>query len=193
MISCNSNVTETKIDSALLEEAPINSKIETAYFLVKLKSSADFFSVFHYANSLEGVKESLAAKGDAEIILVVQKSSDEISLADLEAKLIAADGVSNVSCLQVAEHYAQSDKTEKGKVSSLLIMLVDDAKLVDITKELLLNKSVNLCFAVNGKYNLIAELGFGSFAGTDKFISNYVAAINGVLKVKELPIINLYE
>lgn len=190
MFSGNSNET---INSTLVDVTIKNPETEKAYCLVKLKNNADFFSVFNYVSKLEGVKESLATKGEAEIILILEKTRDEFSFADLEVKLIPAGGVAEVSLLKTAEQYSASKETEAAKVSSLLIMLVDDAKIDVIAKELMQNKYVNVCYAVKGKYNLLAELSSGSFAETDKYISNFVVAVPGVLKVKELPIINLYE
>ncbi|KAF0151417.1 MAG: hypothetical protein FD143_1896 [Ignavibacteria bacterium] len=193
MFSLNTKNIEASTDSTPVEISTVIRENENAYFLVKVKSGANYFTVLNKFNSLDNVKQSFASKGEAEIILIVEKTCDKFSFSDLETKLISVDEVSNVSCLKVTELYSISKEAEAVTVSSLLIMLVDDAKLVDIAKELLRSKCVNVCYAVNGKYNLIVELCFSSFAETDKFISNYAATINGVFKVKKLPLIKLYE
>lgn len=193
MVSSKADTTQQNLKSTVLAVTKSKLKTETKYFLIKLKNDANFFSVFHQLNSLEGITKSLATKGEAEIFFEAEKIRNEFSFSDLETKVNSIDGVKQVTCLNVRKQFSISEEKEKGKIFSILLMLVEAAKLDDITKELLQSKSVAFCNELQGKYNLMAELSSDSFTETDKYISNYVVSMPGVLKVKELPLINLYE
>lgn len=193
MLSNVINESESKINPTILDVTITDPLSDVVFYFIKLKSNTDFFSVMNNVNILDCVNFSFASKGEAEIILIVENASNDKKLEKFETKLFAVEGISSVLSLAASKQYVVSRENDGIRTNAFLIMLVDDLMIDNVAKELLQNKNVKVCYSLHGKYNLIAELCSSSFAENDKFISNYVLAMHGVLKAKELPIINLYE
>lgn len=193
MLSNVINESESKINPTILDVTITDPLSDVVFYFIKLKSNTDFFSVMNNVNILDCVNFSFASKGEAEIILIVENASNDKKLEKFETKLFAVEGISSVLSLTASKQYVVSRENDGIRTNAFLIMLVDDLMIDNVAKELLQNKNVKVCYSLHGKYNLIAELCSSSFAENDKFISNYVLAMHGVLKAKELPIINLYE
>lgn len=193
MISNVIDESESKINPTILDVTITDPLSDVVFYFIKLKSNTDFFSVMNNVNILDCVNFSFASKGEAEIILIVENASNDKKLEKFETKLFAVEGISSVLSLTASKQYVVSRENDGIRTNAFLIMLVDDLMIDNVAKELLQNKNVKVCYSLHGKYNLIAELCSSSFAENDKFISNYVLAMHGVLKAKELPIINLYE
>ncbi len=78
-------------------------------------------------------------------------------------------------------------------VCSYILMEVEREKLQDIYPTLRLDDSVIFCDYTIGKYNLVLMLKTDYFNDIDRFISEKINVLEGVLRVKEYPIINLFE
>ncbi len=178
---------------------PTNPEIEkvttlaTAYYLISVGQSADFFDVFNSIMKEKSVAAGYATKGESEILLLVEKSQPEFSFVEYEKTLKDVAGVKNTVCEVLVSAYSAKEKREKKKITSVLLMLVLPAKLEEIVSSLIQFENVVICYTAEGQYNLIVEVSADSFAETDKFIANHVAVLSGVLKLKELPLINLYD
>jgi DNA-binding Lrp family transcriptional regulator len=72
-------------------------------------------------------------------------------------------------------------------------MEVEREKLDDIYPTLRLDENVVYCDYTTGKYNLVLMVTGSYFDEIDRFVSEKVINLDGVLKVKEYPIVSLFE
>lgn len=178
---------------------PTNPEIEkvttlaAAYYLINVGQRADFFNAFNSIMNGKSVAAGYATKGESEILLLVEKNQPEFSFVEYEKTLKDVAGVKNTVCEVLVSAYSAKERREKKKITSVLLMLVLPEKLEEIVSSLIQFENVMICYAAEGQYNLIVEVSADSFAETDKFIANHVAVLSGVLKLKELPLINLYD
>jgi len=101
--------------------------------------------------------------------------------------------------INTIEHY-KSDQTSLPKAHAtwaknyaLMYYLKLTGKLDKIYPVLRLNENVVYCDYTSGKYNLVLLVSGDYFSGIDKFIESKIVNLDGVLKVKEYPVINLFE
>ena len=76
------------------------------------------------------------------------------------------------------------DRDMSQRVSSYILMEVEREKL---------DENVIFCDYTTGKYNLVLFVTGKYFDEIDGFINNKVINLDGVLKVKEYPIVSLFE
>lgn len=195
------------------EEESVRSK--STYMLIRIEDDADFFETHRKLHYLENVLFCDATKGDYDIFLLVQADSRDECKAILENKIRGIEGVKEVEYLEVeppvlddstndiiqaAEDISANESLEQEKsrdmarrVSSYLLMEVEKEKLDNIYLNLRLNERVIYCDYTVGKYNMVLLVTGNYFDEIDKFVEEKVINLDGVLKVKEYPIVNLYE
>ncbi|MCK4765089.1 MAG: response regulator [Candidatus Aminicenantes bacterium] len=203
----------TEIIAAYEEKEQAKSR--STYMLIKLEDDADFFETHRQLHYMENVLFCDATKGDYDIFLLVQAENREESRQILENKIRSIEGIKEVEYLEVespvldeatseiiqaAEDVSANDSLEHGKsrdmskrVSSYLLMEVEKEKLDSIYLCLRLKENVVYCDYTVGKYNLVLLVTGSYFDEIDKFVEEKVIDLDGVLKVKEYPIVNLYE
>lgn len=195
------------------EEEPGASK--SAYMLIRVEDDSDFFEIHRKLHYLEDVLFCDATKGDYDIFLLVQSGSREACREILDNKIKNSAGIKKVDYLQVeppvlddstsdiiqaAEDVTAHDSLEQGKgrdmakrVCSYLLLEVEKEKLDNIYLNLRLNERVVYCDYTVGKYNMVLLVTGNYFDEIDRFVEEKVINLDGVLKVKEYPIVNLYE
>lgn len=195
------------------EEDKVRSK--STYMLIKVADDADFFETHRKLHYLENVLYCDATKGEYDIFLLVQGDNRDETRAILENKIMSIEGIKEVECLdveppvlddatndiiQAAEDVTANESLEQGKgrdmarrVCSYLLMEVEKEKLDNIYLNLRLNERVIYCDYTVGKYNVVLLVTGNYFDEIDRFVEEKVVNLDGVLKVKEYPIVNLYE
>jgi CheY-like chemotaxis protein len=196
-------------------EEKVESRSQSVYMLLKLEDNADYFETYRTLYYMKDVLYCDATKGDYDIFLLAQSNSME-SLRELcENRIKKVQGVQSVDFLEVGspvlddstaaiihsvEDALADESTELAKardmgqrVCSYLLMEVEREKLDEIYPTLRLNDNVIFCDYTTGKYNLVLFVTGCYFNEIDRFIQDEIVNMDGVLKVKEYPIVNLFE
>jgi DNA-binding Lrp family transcriptional regulator len=77
--------------------------------------------------------------------------------------------------------------------SSYVFLEIDKEKLENIYPTLYMNDQVVSCDHIKGKYDIVLLMQGASFAEIDRNIQNKIKPLDGVLRIKESPIIKLFE
>ena len=196
-----------------VEEEKVEAKSESAYMLVRLEDDADIFETYKTLYYMENVLYCDATKGDYDIFILAQ--SDHVStLEDMSEKISRVPGVKTVDFMEVNSPILEdatssiintvedvlSDSSTAGKtrdlskrVASYLLMEVERERIDEIYPALRLNENIVYCDYTVGKYNLVLFVTGNYFDEIDKFIQQTVVNMKGVLKVKEYPIVSLFD
>jgi CheY-like chemotaxis protein len=187
---------------------------QSAYLLLKVDEEKGFFETYQKLYYMDNVVYCDATKGDYDIFMLVQAESMEKIREIVEIKIKKVEGVGSVDFLGVerpvlddstlsiirdAEDVFDDSAISGGnrdmsqKVCSYILMEVEKEKMDDIYPTLRLDESVVYCDYTTGKYNLVLMVTGSYFDEIDRFISEKVISLDGVLKVKEYPIVSLYE
>lgn len=187
----------------------------TAYMLLKVNEKADFFGLYKKLYFMDNVLYCDATRGDTDIFLLVQSDSMEECRRMFNEDVKVLDGVESAEFLPVGTPVLNDNikeiinsagislsdelpgmnkiKDSSQSVCSYVLAEVEREKLDDIYPVLKLSEEVVYCDFTNGSYNLIMMVHGTQFSQIDKFIENKIVNLSGVLKVKEYPIINIYE
>jgi CheY-like chemotaxis protein len=201
---------ETAVD---IQEAEHRS--ESAYVLVKTKSHEDLFDTYQKLYFMENVLYCDATKGDYDIFLLLQGKNHQELVNIFEQKIKKNEGVKEADFLEVGNlilddstnqiiHVAEdalstsSDGFEKGRelnnlVCSYVLLEVEKEKLDLVYPLLRLNENVVYCDYTSGEFNIVLMIHGSYFAEIDKIIGEKIINLDGVLRVKEYPIVNLFE
>lgn len=187
----------------------------SSYLLVNVDEEAEFFETYRSLYYTPGVVYCDATKGDYDILMLVQSDSMEGCRRICDEQVKAVPGVhsaellevdspaleeSTLDIIQAAEDALGDEAKEDAKsrdmsqrVCSYVLMEVEREKLDSIYPALKLDENVVFCDYTTGKYNLVLFVTGNYFAGIDRFIQDKLVNLDGVLKVKEYPVINLFE
>jgi len=208
-------VMEERREAPAAEEVKEEAVSESAYMLLKVDEDAGFFETYQKLYYMDNVVYCDATKGDYDIFMLVQAENMEKIREIAETKIKNVDGVKSVELLDVdrpvleagtmniirdAEEALEDDhslhdrnRDLSQKVCSYLLMEVEREKMDDIYPTLRLDENVVYCDYTNGKYNLVLMVTGSYFDEIDRFVSEKVVTLDGVLKVKEYPIVSLFE
>ncbi len=197
------------------EENSETVKTVSAYALLKLKKDANFIEIYKELFFMKELFYCDATKGEYDIILLIQSNCIEECREVYENAIKKIDGIENFELLEVEkpilnnssknvistveDHLSdkniisESNRDLKNKVSSYVLIEIEREKLETIYPTLRLNENVVYCDYATGKYNIILLVQGTSFNDIDKLIENKISNLDGVLKVKEYPIINIFE
>ncbi len=206
---------KTTSTQVAVEEAVAPQQSVSSYALIKLRKDADFFETHRKLYFMDNVVYCDATKGDYDIFLLMQSASIEACKAfcnNLTNEIEAIEAVDflevgipvlDSSLKNVIETVEQHNQDENiiadnprdlsQKLCSYVLLEIEREKLDKIYPVLRLNENIVYCDYTSGKYNLVLLVSGDYFSGIDKFIENKIANIDGVLKIKEYPVINLFE
>jgi two-component system, OmpR family, response regulator PhoP len=208
-------------ESAASESRPTESTAPaqsvSAYALLSLDSSANLLKVYRKLYMLENVLYCDAIRGDFEIVLLLQALSFDKIQDVLENEIKNIEGVADVTLLNVdtpvfgenvinimssVDKALGRDKEEgvvytsqpmRVKASSYVMLEIEKEKLEAIYPVLYFNDQVVYCDYVRGKYDIVLLMKGTSFSEIDNTIKNKFKPLDGVLRIKEWPIITLFE
>ncbi len=188
---------------------------ESAYILVKIQEDVDFFETYRKLYHMENVLYCDATKGDYDILMLLQSNSLESCRDICETRIKKVHGVKSVDFLGIsspvldestnaiilaAEDAMANETSETGRTRdmahhacSYMLLNVEQEKLDKIYPTLRLDEHVVYCDYTTGKYNLVLFVTGQYFDEIDWFINDKIAPMDGVLKVKEYPVISLFE
>ncbi len=189
---------------------------QSAYMLLRIEDEADFFDVYQKLYNTDNVLYCDATKGQYDIFLLIQAQTMNEIKDIAENKIKTIEGVKDVEFLEVEapvldnstrniintaetvfeedELYNANRNRDMGnRVCSYILMEVEREKLDSIYPALRLDENVVYCDFTSGKYNLVLLVTGNYYDNIDQFITEKVIKMDGVLKVKEYPIINIFE
>ena len=205
---------ETKKNEAAVAPMKSESISQSAYMLIRLNNEADIFDTYKSLYYMENVLYCDATKGDYDIFILAQADSID-ALEEMGEKIRKMPGIESVDFMEVdspileesvssiidtAEEALSEDITSTGKlrdlsnkVCSYLVMEIEREKIDEIYPTLRLNENVVYCDYTLGKYNLVLMVTGRYFDEIDKFIQQTLVNIDGIIKVKEYPIVSMFE
>ncbi len=205
---------ETKKNEAAVAPMKSESISQSAYMLIRLNNEADIFDTYKSLYYMENVLYCDATKGDYDIFILAQADSID-ALEEMGEKIRKMPGIESVDFMEVdspileesvssiidtAEEALSEDITSTGKIRDLsnkvcsyLVMEIEREKIDEIYPTLRLNENVVYCDYTLGKYNLVLMVTGRYFDEIDKFIQQTLVNIDGIIKVKEYPIVSMFE
>jgi ActR/RegA family two-component response regulator len=196
---------------------PGGERSVSAYILLNFADTADLSTVYQDLYFMDQVLYCDAIKGDFDLALLLQAGSMDEILATVENKIKKLQGVKEAVFLpvdlpklpdSVASIIGTFDKAlgrEKGSpdaannvnfsksASSYVFLEIEKDKLEQIYPTLYINDQVVSCDCIAGKYDIVLLMQGASFAEIDRNILAKIKPLDGVLRIKEMPIIKLFE
>jgi CheY-like chemotaxis protein len=185
---------------------------KSAFMMIKLNREADFFSIYRELYFMDNVLYCDATQGDYDIILLVHADSADACKNVLENKVMKIDGIAEVDYMKIgtvpgddkikeivqnAEISLTDDKTRERNFSqhvcSYVLVELENDKLEKIHSILNTEENFAFCDVTSGKFNLVLMVHGSYFTEVDRFVENKIIGLNGVLKVKKYPVVNMFE
>jgi CheY-like chemotaxis protein len=198
-------------------EGTAKNKSVSAYALVSLDKFANLLFVYRKLYFHQNVLYCDATRGDCDLVLLMQAPTmDEINQV-LETEIKTLRGVSEVSLLEVqspefadnvidimgsvdkalgrdrGENDVTHDQPAKNGVSSYVMLEVEKDKMEAIYPTLYFDDQVVNCDYAEGRFNVVLLMKGSSFDDIGNTVTNRFRGIDGVLRIKEFPVIALFE
>ncbi len=190
-------------------------KTTSAYVLIKVKENVNYFTLYQKIYFMQNVLYCDATRGDIDIFVLLQSDSMDKCKEIYEKEILSLDGISESVLLPVSipllndniKEIVQSAgislfednpsmskiRDSKKAVYSYVLLDIDREKLERVYPVLRLTENILYCDYTSGKYNIIMMIFGSQFSEIDKIIENKIISLDGVLKVKEYPVINIFE
>ncbi|MCX5806686.1 MAG: response regulator [Proteobacteria bacterium] len=208
---------EAEVTKPVPIERPSTAQFMTAYAMVTLDTSANLMKVYRQLYFHENVLYCDAIRGDYDLILLLHADTLEAidNIMENEIKTIA--GVADTSLLFVetpifeenvhsiigsvdkalgrdkGESEVDANQTARIRASSYVTLEIEKEKLEAIYPALYFNDQVVNCDCTRGKYDIMLLMKGSSFSEIGNTIKNKFKSLDGVLRIKEWPIITLFE
>ncbi|QQS34762.1 MAG: response regulator [Ignavibacteriales bacterium] len=191
------------------------AKTTSAYALIKVKEDVNYFTLYQKIYFMQNVLYCDATRGDIDIFVLLQSDSMEKCKEIYEKEILTLEGISESILLPVSipllndnikeivqsagislfeDNPAMSKiRDSKKAVYSYVLLDIDREKLERVYPVLRLTENILYCDYTSGKYNIIMMIFGSQFSEIDKIIENKIISLDGVLKVKEYPVINIFE
>jgi DNA-binding Lrp family transcriptional regulator len=197
-----------------VKEEKEEARSESAYIMLKVSEDADFIQTYQDLYYMDNVLYCDAVNGDYDIIMLVQADNMNKIHEIADTRIKTVEGVNSVQFLGVenpvlddctqtiikdAEEALENGTTPGNvrdmsrKVASYILMEVEKEKMDELYPAVRLNDNVVYCDYTNGKSNLVLFVTGSYFDEIHRFIDQKIINLDGVLKVKEYPIVNLHE
>jgi CheY-like chemotaxis protein len=205
---------EKKPEKKILEQKD-TSKTFSANILIKIEEEKDFFQLYNKLFFMENVLYCDATRGDIDIFLLIQANSKNECREIFDNKVKNLDAVQECEFLPIGiplmndylkdiiqdsgispfDDFPGMNKSRdnKNSVCSYCIVEVEREKLDIIYPIIRLTDNVLFCDYISGTNRLVLMLYGTQYTEIDKVIANKIISLEGVLKVKKYPIINMYE
>jgi len=197
--------------------APGEEKAVSAYALLNFDETANLTEAYQELYFMDQVLYCDAIKGDFDLALLLQAGKMTDIQAMVENKIKKLPGVKEVTFLPVDQPQLPDTVTniigtvdkalgrDKGNpeamtnpnfsrsASSYVFLEIEKEKLENLYPILYMNDQVVSCDCINGKYDIVLLMQGASFAEIDRNILAKIKPLDGVLRIKETPIIKLFE
>ena len=204
-----------QVDAPIVPVEPVREEKTSvsAYLLLKLDESRNFFETYRKLYYMDSAVYCDATKGEYDVFMLIQGDTRDQINDVIENQVRTLNGVTEVEILHLeapilddtlkdvitAAEDALADGHEDDQnaremsnlVCSYLLLEVEKEKLDKVYPSLRLNENVVYCDYTTGKYNLVVFLHGRFYSDIDKFIGEHITSMDGVLRVKEYPVVNL--
>jgi len=211
--------TQPAADSGVATQAKPELKTSvTAYALLSLDENADFLKIYRNLYFNENILYCDAIRGEHDMVLLLQSDTHDAIKSVVDTEIKAIPGVSDVTLLNVevpmfgenvhsiinsvdkalGRDKAAVDDVSTGqiarkRVSSYVLLEIEKEKLEAIYPALYFNDQVVSCDYIVGKYDIILLMKGSSFSEIENTIRTKFKTLDGVLRIKEWPILTLFE
>ena len=189
----------------------------SAYALVSLDNSANFLSIYRELYFHHNVLYCDAIRGDYDLVLLLQAPTLDGIREVVEKELKTMEGVAEISLLSVdtptfgenvinvmgsvdralgrdkEENVVATNQAAKPRISSYVMLEVEKEKMEGIYPSLYFTDQVVNCDCTDGRFNIVLLMRGSSFSEIESIIRNKFKTIDGVLRIKDYPIITLFE
>jgi FixJ family two-component response regulator len=211
---------EPKAAQTALDEPKEETKEKESvsmYAMVSLDATANLLETYRKLYFHKDVLYCDATRGDCDLVLMLQAPTFEEINDLVEKELKTMGGVAAVSLMPVqmpvltdnvvnllgsvdralgrdkGESKAESRQTARQRVSSYVMLEIEKEKIEAIYPALYFNDQVVNCDCTDGTYNIVLLMKGTSFADIEHNVRNNLRTLDGVLRIKEFPIITLFE
>ena len=198
-------------------EAIGDEKAFSAYALLSFDNTANLTDIYQEMYFMDHVLYCDAIKGDFDMVLLLQAANFSELHKLIDNKIKKLEGIKDVCFLPVESPLLSEgvnsiistmDKAlgrNKGNpetannanfwksASSYVFLEIEKEKIENIYPTLYLNDQVVSCDCAKGKYDIVLLMQGTSFTEIDRNIQNRIKPLDGVLRIKEFPIIKLFE
>jgi len=192
----------------------VPAQSQTAYALVTLAPDANLMKVYRTLYFQDNVVYCDAIRGDYDMVLVLQAETSEAIRAIVDTQIAAVPGVADVSLLAVdvpvfgenvhsligtvdkalgRDEAAATGQEARVRASSYVMLEIEKEKLEAIYPALYFNDQVVYCDYTRGKYDIVLLMKGTSFSEIETTIRTKFKTLDGVLRIKEWPILTLFE
>lgn len=211
---------EPKAAQTALDEPKEETKEKESvsmYAMVSLDATANLLETYRKLYFHKDVLYCDATRGDCDLVLMLQAPTFEEINDLVEKELKTMGGVAAVSLMPVqmpvladnvvnllgsvdralgrdkGESKAESGQAARQRVSSYVMLEIEKEKIEAIYPALYFNDQVVNCDCTDGVYNIVLLMKGTSFADIEHNVRNNLRTLDGVLRIKEFPIITLFE
>ena len=211
---------EPKAAQTALDEPKEETKEKESvsmYTMVSLDATANLLETYRKLYFHKDVLYCDATRGDCDLVLMLQAPTFEEINDLVEKELKTMGGVAAVSLMPVqmpvladnvvnllgsvdralgrdkGESKAESGQAARQRVSSYVMLEIEKEKIEAIYPALYFNDQVVNCDCTDGTYNIVLLMKGTSFADIEHNVRNNLRTLDGVLRIKEFPIITLFE
>lgn len=186
----------------------------SAYLLLKLDDSKNFFETYQKLYYMDNVLYCDATKGDYDIIMLIQGDSLNHTNHIIEQDIKSVEGIKEVEVLNLhapilsetmediinTAEYAlgeenegkQSSREMSNQVCSYILLDVEKDKVEKVYPILRLNENTVYCDYTSGSFNMVLFHHGSFYSDIDKFIEEQLNNIDGVIRVKKYPVVNMF-
>jgi CheY-like chemotaxis protein len=189
----------------------------SCYALVSLDNTANLMGVYRRLYFHQNVLYCDAIRGDYDLVLLLQAPTADRINAVAEKEIMPIPGVVGITLLGVetpvfgehvsnimgsvdkalgrdkGENEVAANQTARTRVSSYVMLDVEREKMEAIYPALYFNDQVVNCDYTAGAFNMVLLMKGTSFSEIENAIRNRFRTLDGVLRIKEYPIITLFE
>ena len=187
---------------------------ESAYALIKLQKGSDFFETYKKIYYLSNTLYCDMTKGEYDIFVLAQGCDMDECRNFLQNEIKEIEGVEDVTLLEITpplldestQHIIQLAENVMGeesdsprgrdlqkRVCSYLLLEIEPEKLDKLYPVLRLTENVVYCDYTSGKYNMVLFVTGSYFNEIDKLVEEKIVHLDGVLKIKEFPVVNMFD
>jgi CheY-like chemotaxis protein len=183
----------------------------SAYLTVRITDSSKSMEIFDAIYHMEGVQSCDAVRGDMDIVVLAQASS-QAAIDTLFGRIRSLDGVEVQSVSRVempkldrpvnefidvyrqaVKQHARDNRHGQIGTTSYIIVDIDKNAIQKIFTTVFFIDEVLFCDVIDGGTKLVGMILSQAGVGKTPYIIKKLKEIDGVLRVKEAKIIKLYE
>ncbi len=162
---------------------------KSAFVMIKFEHKDRFVSAYKELYSMDKVVSCDATKGIYDLVLFLKADNMEKCLEDIK-KL---DGIKEADFMPIIPHGFGDGhgKRKENLLSSYVMIEIEKEKKEKVHRLLCSVDRVTSCDTVEGNFDIIVLLEAERFDDMDKVIKEQIKYMDGVLRIKECPVITM--